>query len=167
MKKSLAVLLLLLLVLGCGKSEQAGKPDAESDGNQAQPQKTATTDKQVASPAAKAPAGKVPNPSPTAKAAPAKTPAEKTAVATVKKHMTPAQLALGDPVVNSVGMLLVPIPAGTFTMGSATLITVVGSHPAEAHKVTLTKPFLLGQHEVTQEQYEKLMGKDLTTRRCL
>ena len=58
MKKSLAVLLLLLLVLGCGKSEQAGKPDAESDGNQAQPQKTATTDKQVASPAAKAPANK-------------------------------------------------------------------------------------------------------------
>jgi len=105
-------------------------------------------DKQVASPATKAPAGKVPNPSPTAKAAPAKTPAEKTAVATVKKHMTPAQLALGDPVVNSVGMLLVPIPAGTFTMG----------RPAVAHKVTLTKPFLLGQHEVTQEQYEKVMG---------
>jgi hypothetical protein len=32
--------------------------------------------------------------------------------ATVNKHMTPAQLALGDPVVNSVGMLLVPIPDG-------------------------------------------------------
>jgi formylglycine-generating enzyme required for sulfatase activity len=62
--------------------------------------------------------------------------------------MTPAQLALGDPVVNSVGMLLVPIPAGTFTMG-------VGG---EAHKVTLTKPFELGVHEVTQQQYGKVMG---------
>ena len=58
MKKTLGILLLLLLVLGCGKTEQAGKLDAESDGNQAQPQKTATTDKQVASPAAKAPANK-------------------------------------------------------------------------------------------------------------
>ena len=32
--------------------------------------------------------------------------------------MTPAQLELGDPVVNRVGMLLVPIPAGEFQMGS-------------------------------------------------
>jgi formylglycine-generating enzyme required for sulfatase activity len=75
---------------------------------------------------------------------PAKTPD----AATVKKQMTPAQLALGDPVVNSVGMLLVPIPAGTFTMG-------VGGG---AHKVTLTKPFELGVHEVTQQQYGKVMG---------
>ena len=70
--------------------------------------------------------------------------------------MTPAQLALGDPVVNSVGMLLVPIPAGTFTMGAG------GIALAEAHKVTLTKPFLLGVHEVTQQQYGKVMGKNLS-----
>ncbi len=55
---------------------------------------------------------------------PAKTPAEKAAAkktpdaAAVKKYMTPAQLALGDPVVNSIGMVLVPIPAGEFKMGS-------------------------------------------------
>ncbi|HIF31310.1 MAG TPA: hypothetical protein EYQ75_06515, partial [Planctomycetaceae bacterium] len=44
--------------------------------------------------------------------APAKTPVASYTTpdaATVKKHMTPAQLALGDPAVNSVGMLLVPI----------------------------------------------------------
>ena len=29
-----------------------------------------------------------------------------------------------------------------------------------AHKVTLTQAFELGQHEVTQEQYEKVMGKN-------
>jgi formylglycine-generating enzyme required for sulfatase activity len=62
--------------------------------------------------------------------------------------MTPAQLALGDPVVNSVGMLLVPIPAGTFTMGEG----------KTAHKVTLTQAFRLGVYEVTQEQYQKVMG---------
>ena len=39
------------------------------------------------------------------------TPVAKTPVAAaVKKHMTPGQLALGDTVVNSVGMLLVPTP---------------------------------------------------------
>ena len=56
----------------------------------------------------------------------------------------------GVPVVNSIGMRFVPIPAGTFTMGEG----------KTAHKVTLTKPFELGQHEVTQEQYEKVMGKN-------
>jgi formylglycine-generating enzyme required for sulfatase activity len=52
------------------------------------------------------------------------------------------------PVANSIGMHFVPIPAGTFTMGD-------GEY---AHKVTLTQSFHLGQHEVTQEQYEKVMG---------
>jgi formylglycine-generating enzyme required for sulfatase activity len=54
-------------------------------------------------------------------------------------------------VVNSIGMRFVPIPAGTFTMGVADF--------GSAHKVTLTQAFELGQYEVTQEQYEKLMGK--------
>ena len=49
---------------------------------------------------------------------------------------------------NSIGMRFVPIPAGTFTMGEG----------KTAHKVTLTQAFELGQHEVTQEQYEKVMG---------
>ncbi|MEO2015386.1 MAG: formylglycine-generating enzyme family protein [Fuerstiella sp.] len=76
--------------------------------------------------------------------------------ATVKKHMTPAQLALGDPVVNSIGMLLVPIPAGTFTMG------LEGhSNPNYLpHPVTLTQPFELGVYEVTQEQYEQVIGSN-------
>ena len=52
--------------------------------------------------------------------------------------------------VNSIGMRFVPIQAGTFTMGEG----------KTAHKVTLTQAFHLGQHEVTQEQYEKVMGKN-------
>ena len=52
------------------------------------------------------------------------------------------------PVVNSIGMRFVPISTGTFTMGEG----------KTAHKVTLTQAFHLGQHEVTQEQYEKEMG---------
>jgi formylglycine-generating enzyme required for sulfatase activity len=89
--------------------------------------------------------------------APAKTPDDKAPVAktpdaaTVKKQMTPAQLSLGDPVVNSVGMLLVPIPAGTFTMGEGN---------ETPHPVTLTKPFELGVYEVTQQQYVQVMGSN-------
>jgi formylglycine-generating enzyme required for sulfatase activity len=85
---------------------------------------------------------------------PAKTPAEKAPVvktpdaATVKKHKTPAQLVLGDPVVNSVGMQFKLLPGGTFKMGEGN----------EVHPVTLTTPFELGVYEVTQEQYQKVMG---------
>jgi formylglycine-generating enzyme required for sulfatase activity len=79
--------------------------------------------------------------------------------ATVKKQMTPAQLALGDPVVNSVGMVLVPIPAGEFQMGSPD--SEAGLWPDDGkpqHLVKITKPFYLGVYEVTQSQYEKVMG---------
>jgi formylglycine-generating enzyme required for sulfatase activity len=49
-------------------------------------------------------------------------------------------------------MRFVPILAGTFTMGDADY--------GPAHEVTLTKPFELGVYEVTQEQYEQVMGKN-------
>jgi len=51
--------------------------------------------------------------------------------------------------VNSIGMRFVPISAGTFTMGKG----------VAAHQVTLTQPFELGIYEVTQKQYEQVMGK--------
>jgi formylglycine-generating enzyme required for sulfatase activity len=46
---------------------------------------------------------------------------------------------------NSIGMKFKPIIGGTFTMSEAT-------------QVTLTQPFELGVYEVTQEQYEQVMG---------
>ncbi len=45
------------------------------------------------------------------------------------------------------------IPAGTFTMGDAS-----GWDNETPHEVTLTKPFKMGVHEVTQAQYEQVMG---------
>ena len=47
---------------------------------------------------------------------------------------------------------LVLIPAGSFTMGDAS--------DKPAHKVTITKPFYLGKYEVTQEQWEAVMGNN-------
>ena len=77
--------------------------------------------------------------------------------ATVKQTLTPAQLAVGDPIENSIGMVLVPIPAGEFLMGSPE--TEQGRREREVqHQVTLTKPFLLGVHEVTQGQWQAVMG---------
>jgi formylglycine-generating enzyme required for sulfatase activity len=53
-----------------------------------------------------------------------------------------------QPITNSIGMELKLIPSGTFTMGEND----------DAHEVTLTKPFMLGIHEVTQTQHERVMG---------
>ena len=68
---------------------------------------------------------------------------------------------LPDPIENSIGMVLVPIPAGEFPMGSPEtekeLYTVPQPHEVQ-HQVTLTKPFLLGVHEVTQGQWRAVMG---------
>ena len=51
------------------------------------------------------------------------------------------------------GMKFRQIPAGTFTMGDAS-----GDDDETPHEVTLTKPFKMGVHEVTQAQYEQVMG---------
>ena len=66
----------------------------------------------------------------------------------------PQEQAAQQPAVitNSIGMELVLIPAGSFTMGD--------DSPEPAHKVTITKPFYLGKYEVTQEQWEAVMGSN-------
>ena len=78
-------------------------------------------------------------------------------VVAAKKQMTADQVALGDPVVNSVGMLLVPIPAGDFQMGSPNSDGSARSGEKPQHPVKITNPFYLGVYEVTQAQYEKVM----------
>ncbi|MFM2095378.1 MAG: hypothetical protein RIS70_2502 [Planctomycetota bacterium] len=65
---------------------------------------------------------------------------------------TPSGESLSE-TTNSIGMKLKLIPAGTFTMGS-----VKGGASELSHEVTLTKPFYLGAYEVTQEQYERVIG---------
>ena len=60
-------------------------------------------------------------------------------------------------VTNTIGMELIEIPAGTFTMGSP-----AGEKGRQENEeqvtVTLTKPFGLGKTEVTQGQWNKVMG---------
>ncbi len=54
---------------------------------------------------------------------------------------------------NSIGMKFNFIPAGEFVMGNAQ-----SSERCPQHKVQITRPFYLGVTEVTQKQYENVMG---------
>jgi len=59
---------------------------------------------------------------------------------------------------NSVPLELMPIPAGTFTMGSPDGERGRGIDEGPQHQVTITQPFYLGRTEVTQEQWQAVMG---------
>ncbi len=71
---------------------------------------------------------------------------------------------------NTIGMEFALIPAGEFMMGSRDSAAEVAreagtkeeyytdEHPR--HRVRVTKPFYMGAHEVTQAEYERLMGKN-------
>ena len=58
---------------------------------------------------------------------------------------------------NSIGMTFIRVPAGTFLMGSPAGELHRNADELQ-HEVTVTEPFFLGVHEVTQSQYEKIIG---------
>lgn len=59
-------------------------------------------------------------------------------------------------VTNSIGMKLRLVPAGEFQMGSND-----GSDDEQPqHRVQITKPYYLGQYEVTQAEFELVMGRN-------
>ena len=75
---------------------------------------------------------------------------------------------------------MVLVPAGKFKMGftkkeledfkeelkkelgkeELDVVNLIMSKQGKQHEVTLTKPFYIGKHEVTQEQWEAVMGKN-------
>ncbi|MHC4201264.1 MAG: formylglycine-generating enzyme family protein, partial [Planctomycetota bacterium] len=80
--------------------------------------------------------------------------------AEAKRRQKKTAERLGVPVEKAVDLegglaiKLVLVPAGEFTMGS----NEGGEDAKPVHKVTITNPFYMGRHEVTQAQYEKLTG---------
>jgi len=62
---------------------------------------------------------------------------------------------------NSIGMKFVWIPPGSFMMGSPKEEKERQANEAQ-HKVTLTKGFYIGTHLVTQEQWQAVMGNNLS-----
>ncbi len=63
-------------------------------------------------------------------------------------------------ITNSVGMTLKLIEPGEFWMGSEDSDQDADDDEKPRHKVRITKPFYLGIHEVTQEQYQAVMGEN-------
>jgi len=61
---------------------------------------------------------------------------------------------------HTVSMTLALIPAGTFMMGSPVDEKGRSDDEGPQHAVTISEPFYLGAVEVTQAQYEEVMGKN-------
>ena len=65
---------------------------------------------------------------------------------------------------NAVSLEMILIPAGNFKMGSPA--SEKGRYDDETqHEVTLTKPYYMGKYEVTQEQWEVVMGNNPSYRK--
>ena len=62
--------------------------------------------------------------------------------------------------VASINMDMIFCPPGTFTMGSPTTEAGRDADRENEHNVTLTKGFYLGKYEVTQAQYEAVIGSN-------
>jgi formylglycine-generating enzyme required for sulfatase activity len=57
---------------------------------------------------------------------------------------------------NSIGMEFVPVPAGSFMMGSPT-----GRNDEQPpHRVTISQGFLIGRYEVTAAEWKAVMGRE-------
>lgn len=69
--------------------------------------------------------------------------------------------AADQTITNSIGMVLTKIPAGTFLMGEDPSLHGEGkADERPQHKVTISKPFYIGVHEVTQKQWQEVMGSN-------
>lgn len=92
----------------------------------------------------------------TSKANNAKTIAKLMTYVSTYRETKNGEVGDGEVITNSIGMKLKLIEAGLFVMGSESDGTYIDEHPM--HIVKITKPFYIGVYEVTQAQYEAVMG---------
>ena len=71
-----------------------------------------------------------------------------------------AQTEAAEGITNSIGMQLARIPAGEWMMGSADGLPDAQEDERPRHRVRITAPFYIGRYEVTQAEFEKVMGPD-------
>jgi formylglycine-generating enzyme required for sulfatase activity len=69
-------------------------------------------------------------------------------------------MALEPTFTNSIDIEFVLIPAGTFMMGSPDSDTEAYDNERPAQRVTIGQPFYLGKYEVTQGQWQVVMGNN-------
>lgn len=90
---------------------------------------------------------------------------EVTSAAIATPETTPAILQTPAPkpaadFTNSIDMEFVLIPAGEFEMGSPSGETDKGGDEGPVHRVTIEKAFYMGRYEVTQKQWQEVMGSN-------
>ncbi len=76
------------------------------------------------------------------------------------KSKSSKHLGLEAEVTNSVQMKFTLIPPGQFKMGAKADETEWSELKEPQHKVRITKPFYMGVCEVTQDQFEQIMGRN-------
>lgn len=94
---------------------------------------------------------------------PVSRPAEKAAKSADGEEASASEASLPKLAVNSLGMKLALIPAGEFLMGSAERAPGAREDEQPQHQVRISKPFYLGVYEVTQGEYEQVMGENLSS----
>ena len=65
-------------------------------------------------------------------------------------------------IADGIDMTLAYIPPGTFTMGASPADDPDAQNDETPHEVTLTRGYFIGVHEVTQAQWEAVMGRPIT-----
>lgn len=75
-------------------------------------------------------------------------------------HVETSDPSASQAIENSIGMTLVRIPAGEFSMGSSETDSGAREDEMPQHRVKITGSFYMGAHEVTQGQFEAVMGKN-------
>lgn len=77
-----------------------------------------------------------------------------------RQDETADALLISKTISNSIGMKLTLVPAGEFMMGSPGSEEGRASNEGPLHRVRVVKPFYLGVYEVTQGEYEQVVGKN-------
>jgi len=65
---------------------------------------------------------------------------------------------MADTMTNSLGMEMLLLPAGTFTMGGDWDVEQADENELPQHQVTFETPFYIGKFTVTQSQWQTVMG---------
>lgn len=73
--------------------------------------------------------------------------------------------ALAPAMTNSIGMEFVLINPGKFIMGTDASKQSADEHEMPHHEVTISKPFYMGRHLVTQKQWKAIMGDNPSSMR--
>ena len=68
-----------------------------------------------------------------------------------------------NPAKNAIGMEFVTIAPGEFVMGCSTIDSACDADEKPAHRVQITKAFEIGKYEVTQAQWQAVMGSNPST----